>query len=111
MPAQRVKGPALGCGIGRRGDLDLVLLWLWHRLAAVTLIEPSLGTSICYTCSYKNFLKNWTPSLGTSICQGYGPKKTPPPKKKEKKKKKKKDKMLKESSSQTPALPCDLGAM
>ena len=28
------------CGVGRRWGLDLALLWLWHRLAAVTLIRP-----------------------------------------------------------------------
>ena len=26
--------------IGRRGGSDLVLLWLWHRLAAAALIRP-----------------------------------------------------------------------
>ena len=34
---------------------DLVLLWLWCRLAAVALIgPPSLGTLICHGCSPKN---------------------------------------------------------
>ena len=28
------------CGVGRRCDWDPALLWLWHRLAAVALIEP-----------------------------------------------------------------------
>ena len=38
--AQWVKGTvaALSCGIGCRPGLDQVLLWLWHRLAAVALI-------------------------------------------------------------------------
>ena len=27
------------CGMGRRRGLDLVLLWLWHRPAAVALIR------------------------------------------------------------------------
>ena len=31
---------ALSCGVGRRCGLDPVLLWLWHRLAAVPLIGP-----------------------------------------------------------------------
>ena len=41
-PAQWVKGSgvAVRCDIGCRRGLDLVLLWLWHRLAAVALIQP-----------------------------------------------------------------------
>ena len=27
-------------GVGRRHGLALVLLWLWHRAAAATLIQP-----------------------------------------------------------------------
>ena len=27
-------------GVGRRRSLDLALLWLWHRLAAVAPIRP-----------------------------------------------------------------------
>ena len=30
----------MSCGVGRRHGLDLVLLWLWHRLAAATPIRP-----------------------------------------------------------------------
>ena len=30
----------VSCGVGRRRRLDLVLLWLWHRLAAVASIRP-----------------------------------------------------------------------
>ena len=30
----------MSCGVGHRPDLDLVLLWLWHRLAATALILP-----------------------------------------------------------------------
>ena len=36
-------GVAMNCGIGQRCSSDLVLvllLWLWHRLAAVALIQP-----------------------------------------------------------------------
>ena len=29
-----------GCGVGRKLGLDLELLWLWHRLAAIALIRP-----------------------------------------------------------------------
>ena len=38
--AQWVKGSdvAASCGVGGRGSSDSMLLWLWHRLAAVTLI-------------------------------------------------------------------------
>ena len=44
---------AVSCGIGRRCSSDLVLLWLWHRPAAVALIWPLAwkGTSIiCHRC-------------------------------------------------------------
>ena len=30
----------MSCGIGYRGGSDLMLLWLWRRLAAVALIPP-----------------------------------------------------------------------
>ena len=30
----------MSCGVGRRHGSDLVLLWLWCRLAAVALIRP-----------------------------------------------------------------------
>ena len=30
----------MSCGIGHRWGLDLVLLWLWHRLVAVAPIKP-----------------------------------------------------------------------
>ena len=30
----------MSCGVGGRCGLDLVLLWLWHRLAAVAPIRP-----------------------------------------------------------------------
>ena len=36
---QWVKDLSLPCGIGRHG-LDAVLLWLWHRPAAVAPIQP-----------------------------------------------------------------------
>ena len=40
--AQWVKesGVALSCGVGRRHGLELSLLWLWCRLAAIALIPP-----------------------------------------------------------------------
>ena len=39
---QWVKGSsvAVSCGVGRRHSLDLVLLWVWYRPAAVALIRP-----------------------------------------------------------------------
>ena len=40
-------GVALSCGVGRRLGLDLVLLWLWYRPAAVALI-PSLAWELPY---------------------------------------------------------------
>ena len=30
----------MSCGVGHRCGLDLALLWLWHRPAAVALIGP-----------------------------------------------------------------------
>ena len=40
--AQWVKGSGVGASSGevRRRGLDLVLLWLWHGLAAVAPIQP-----------------------------------------------------------------------
>ncbi|RKM63485.1 hypothetical protein C0984_19755 [Clostridioides difficile] len=39
--AQWVKDPdCLSCGVGCRRGSDLVLLWLWRRLAAVAPIQP-----------------------------------------------------------------------
>ena len=36
----KVKDLAVSCGVGCRCGSDLVLLWLWRRLAAVALIQP-----------------------------------------------------------------------
>ena len=33
-------GVAFNCGVGHRQGSDLVLLWLWCRLAAAALIRP-----------------------------------------------------------------------
>ena len=33
-------GVAVSCGVGHRRSSDLVLLWLWHRPAAVARIQP-----------------------------------------------------------------------
>ena len=30
----------MSCAVGQRCGLDLALLWLWHRLAAVAPIAP-----------------------------------------------------------------------
>ena len=30
----------MGCGVTHRCSSDLALLWLWHRLAAIALIQP-----------------------------------------------------------------------
>ena len=30
----------MSCGVGRRLSSDLVLLWLWRRLAAIAPIRP-----------------------------------------------------------------------
>ena len=40
-PAQWVKvWHALSCSVGHRCGSDLVVLWLWHRLAAAAPIRP-----------------------------------------------------------------------
>ena len=38
---------AVNCGVGCRRDSDLVLLWLWHRLAAVATIQPLAWEPTC----------------------------------------------------------------
>ena len=40
--AQWIKDPALpvSCGLGRRRDSDLALLWLWYRQAATAPTRP-----------------------------------------------------------------------
>ena len=47
----------MSCGVGRRRGLDPALLWLWHRLAAVTLIgprawEPPYAVSVALKSKY-----------------------------------------------------------
>ena len=51
-PVQWVKGSgiAVSCGVGCRYGLDPLLLWLWHRLEAVTPIQP-LAQELPYTTS------------------------------------------------------------
>ena len=41
-PVQWVKesSVAASCGVGHRRSSDLVLLWLWHKLAPAPLIRP-----------------------------------------------------------------------
>ena len=43
----------VSCGVGCRCGLDPVLLWLWHRPAAIADLTPSLGTSICCIVALK----------------------------------------------------------
>ena len=37
----------MNCGVGRSDCLDLTLLWLWHRPAAVAPIRP-----LAWECPY-----------------------------------------------------------
>ena len=30
----------MSCGVGHRRGLDLLLLWPWHRLVAIALLQP-----------------------------------------------------------------------
>ena len=46
-------GIAVDCRIGCRHSSDLVLLWLWCRLAAAALIQHLPGNSMCYTAIKK----------------------------------------------------------
>ena len=48
--AQWVKDPMLPRAVGHRQGLDLVLLWLWCRLAAAALIQ-TLAQEIAYAKS------------------------------------------------------------
>ena len=41
----------MSCSVGRRWGSDLVWLWLWHRLAAVTLIQPLAWESPYAVCA------------------------------------------------------------
>ena len=44
----------MSCDVGPQSGLDLRLLWLWCRLAAVApIFDPSLGPSICCACGPK----------------------------------------------------------
>ena len=54
-------GFAVSCCVGHRHCLDLVLLWLWHRLAATVPIQPlawklqyALGTALKSNKKNKN---------------------------------------------------------
>ena len=59
----------MSCGVGRRCGSDPGLLWLWHRPAAVALIQPLA----------------WEPPYAAGVAQKRQkkkkPKPTPPPKK------------------------------
>ena len=49
----------MSCGVGRRLGLDLALLWLWRRLAAVAPIRPlawetPYGTRVALKSKKKN---------------------------------------------------------
>ena len=76
----------MSCGVGHRHGSDLVLLWLWCRLAAVALIKPlawepiyAMGAALK---KEKKFLKNqnlkrqkniWLPSLEIVYLKRYHP--------------------------------------
>ena len=52
-------GVAVSCGVGHRCSSDSSLMRLWHRLAAIPVLIPSLGTSICHLCCPKKKKKGW----------------------------------------------------
>ena len=41
----------MSCGVGHRCGSDLALLWLWHKLAAVTLFRPLAWELPYATCT------------------------------------------------------------
>jgi len=44
----------MSCGVGHRYGLEPALLWLWHRPATTTLIQPlAWGTYIFSKCGHK----------------------------------------------------------
>ena len=61
----------MSCGIGRRYGSDLVLLWLWCRLAATALISPLAWEPPCAMgCSSKKTKdKKKEKKRKTSYCQ------------------------------------------
>ena len=44
----------MSCGVGHRCGSDLVLLWLWHRLAATALIRPLAWESLAWGVALKS---------------------------------------------------------
>ena len=65
---------AVSYGVGCRHGSDLVLLWLWHRLAA-TARGP--GTSICHRCGCKK--KKESDCSSSGHCKGSGSNPDPGP--------------------------------
>ena len=54
-------GVAVSCGVGYRPSSELVLLWLWHRLADIALIWPlAWELAMCLECSLKETEKKKT---------------------------------------------------
>ena len=52
----------MSCGVGHRQGLDLVLMWMWHRLAAVAPIQPLAWERPCAMCAaLKRQKKNYIP--------------------------------------------------
>ena len=60
----------MSCHVGHRCGLDLVLLWLWHRLAAIALIG-SLAQEPPYVCS-SGILENCLSLSPTSMAGSLG---------------------------------------
>ena len=57
----------MSCGTGRRHSSDPVLLWLWHRLSAVALIQP-LAWKPPYVAGMARKDKNTYTHTHTHIC-------------------------------------------
>ena len=53
----------MSCGVGRKHGSDLVLLWLWCRLAAVAPIQPlawELPEAMGVALKNKKIRNSWT---------------------------------------------------
>ena len=67
-------GIAMNCGVGRRQNLDLVLLWLWYRPAAIALIKPLAWEPpyvwVQKVCQYQKLGKLWSNKNSYTVLVG-----------------------------------------
>ena len=58
----------MGCGACSRHGSDLVLLWLWHRLAAAALIRPLAWEAPCAVCTALESTRVHTHTIYIYVC-------------------------------------------